>query len=185
MNSPDHLSYGRVALRPYHPDNAADIWAAVDESRHSLAMWIPDIARRQTVAEVTLALHQVEEARLRKQSALFGIWRTADRLFVGEVGLHDLDLAAGSATVGYWLRPSARGQGYVDEALSALHRFASVDLGLTKIEAHIAVENAASRRVAVRNGYLLRGTRTVDPEWDGNATGILIYARRISLDGVA
>src|SRR5690349_21823111 len=102
MKSLDHLSHARIALRPYHPDHAGDIWAAVEESRDSLAMWIPDIARHQTVAEVALALQKVEDARLRSRAVLFGIWRSADGLFLGEVGLHDLDLATGSATVGYW-----------------------------------------------------------------------------------
>jgi ribosomal-protein-serine acetyltransferase len=169
----------RVVIRPYRADHARAVWAAIEESRDSLAMWIPDIARRQTVSEVRAALHNLEKARRRNRSALFAIWRQGDETFLGEVGLHDLDFAARSATVGYWLRPSARGYGFMDDALRLIHQYAAVELGLGTLQAHIALENVASRRIAERNDYVLTSTRPADPEWDGNASRMLIYTRRL------
>jgi hypothetical protein len=67
-----------------------------------------------------------------------GVWSRRERRFLGEVGLHDVDWSGGVCSVGYWLRSSARGQGFTSEALGLLQSHASSALGLQRFEAHIA-----------------------------------------------
>lgn len=169
----------RTIIRPYSPSDALAVWEAIEESRASLARWTPDIARRATVGEVRTGLAQVCAARARGQRLIYGIWRRADWRLLGEVGLHDVDWARQTGTVGYWLRLSARGQGFVREAVDVLQAHARASLGLRRLEAHIAEENHASRRVVERLGYLLTGQRPADPEWDGDTRTMLIYARTL------
>jgi RimJ/RimL family protein N-acetyltransferase len=107
---------------------------------------------------------------------VYGVWSRRERRFLGEVGLHDVDWSGGVCSVGYWLRSSARGQGYITEALGLLHSHASSALGLRRFEAHIAPANLPSLRVAERFGYLLVGERLADPRWDGDTDRVLIYA---------
>jgi RimJ/RimL family protein N-acetyltransferase len=165
----------RILIRPYAPDQAAAVLEAIEESRVSLARWLPDIARRRTQAEVRAGLEQLRKARLRADRLLFGVWQRSDGRFLGEVGLHDIDWDRGSAAVGYWLRASARGRRLIDEALERLQSHATRTLGVRHFEAHIACENIASRRVAERHGYVLVGQRPADPRWDGDSAAVLIY----------
>lgn len=171
-----HLAGPRTVLRPYQRADAPAVWAAITESRASLARWTPDIGRRLDVTEVQAGFEHLDAARARGKRLVYGIWRQPQDTFVGEIGLHDIDWAQRTASVGYWLRLSARGQGLVDEALQALHTHAARHLGLLRLDAHIAAENWASRRVVERHGYVLQAARRADPQWDGDASSVLIYA---------
>jgi RimJ/RimL family protein N-acetyltransferase len=166
---------GRTIARAYRPEHANDVYAAMEESRESLARWIPDLARRQTLPDVRDGLQHLWQTRPLGQRLLFSIWTRADSRCVGEVGLHDIDWTSATASVGYWLRPSARGRGLVDESLELLAAYGR-RLGLRCLNAHIAEENEASRRVAERNGFLWVGHRAADPVWDGVTNRVLIYS---------
>ncbi|HET7475577.1 MAG TPA: GNAT family N-acetyltransferase [Dermatophilaceae bacterium] len=65
---------------------------------------------------------------------------------------------AGTGQVGYWLHPSARGRGITDEALRLVIdvAFRPADaggLGLHRLAAGTDIDNRASSRVLVRNGF--------------------------------
>jgi RimJ/RimL family protein N-acetyltransferase len=167
---------GRIILRAYRPTDAPPVWEAIQESRASLIRWMPDIGRRQTIGAVQAGLEQVCRARWRGERLLYGVWSRRQRRFLGEVGLHDIDWSQPACGVGYWLRSSACGQGYMAEALELLHSHATRSLLMQRFEAHIAPTNLPSRRVAQRCGYLLAGERPADPHWDGDTDRVLIYA---------
>jgi RimJ/RimL family protein N-acetyltransferase len=68
--------------------------------------------------------------------------------FVGEVAIDDLDLAAGSANLSYWIAPGARRRGYGSIAAAMAARFAFRDLGLGELRFVVAPRNLASARIA-------------------------------------
>ena len=114
----------------------------------SLARWVPDIARRQTLTEVRAGLKLLASQRESELRLVFGLWERASGRFVGEVGLYQLDWSLRSAETGYWLRASARGRGFASEGLQLVCTLASRRFALRQLEAHIAPDNLASRRVA-------------------------------------
>lgn len=54
--------------------------------------------------------------------------------------------------IGYWAHPDARGRGVMTRAMGTVMRHAFEDLGVRRVSAGAAVENAASRRVIEANG---------------------------------
>jgi len=58
----------------------------------------------------------------------------------------------GSGHVSYWTGAQHRGHGFASRVLSLLCRHAQAE-GVRQLEAHIAVDNAASRRVAAPAGF--------------------------------
>ena len=67
----------------------------------------------------------------------------------------------GSGEVSYWTHTGQRGRGHARNALTLLAGYAA-SVGVTRLEAHIAPDNHASRRVASeRIGSLTQATRTV------------------------
>jgi RimJ/RimL family protein N-acetyltransferase len=68
-----------------------------------------------------------------------------------------IDADARTAELGYVVAPRARGRGVASEALRLLTNWAFETLGVIRIELLISPENAASRRVAERCGYVREG----------------------------
>lgn len=78
--------------------------------------------------------------------------------FSGEiVGLVSLyNLSRTSADLGYWIKKTARHQGYAKQAVSQVVFLAAHDLGLQTIHAVIRSDNFASVSVISANGFELR-----------------------------
>jgi len=74
---------------------------------------------------------------------------------LGSMSLHDADGENGSARIGYWVAPAARGRGVGTAALGAAARFAFQALGLHRVELFHALENEARCRLAERTGFRL------------------------------
>ncbi len=76
---------------------------------------------------------------------------------LGITSLHRIDWARRCAGVGYWIRSSALGKGLATEATRATIEYAFRDLGLHRLEVHIAPENRASLRVVEKLGFQREG----------------------------
>lgn len=63
----------------------------------------------------------------------------------------------GTGEVSYWTHAGKRGRGYARNALALLADYAA-SIGVTRLEAHIAPDNHASRRVAESAGFVQAGT---------------------------
>ena len=86
----------------------------------------------------------------------YQVIRRADGLAVGGIGFKGAP-QAGRVEVGYGLAPSARGQGYAAEALTALVTVA-FGHGVATVTAETTPDNAASQRTLERAGFVLVGT---------------------------
>jgi ribosomal-protein-alanine N-acetyltransferase len=73
------------------------------------------------------------------------------------------------AHIGYWIDRAYAGRGYTTEAVNLLTEYGFSVLALHRIEINLRPENAASRRVAEKAGYVLEGERPrylhIDGDW--------------------
>jgi RimJ/RimL family protein N-acetyltransferase len=79
--------------------------------------------------------------------------------------------------VSYWTHAGKRGRGYARNALALLAGYAA-SIGVTRLEAHIAPGNHASRHVAEAAGFAQAGTFT-----DDDGTEMIRYTRSASGGG--
>jgi RimJ/RimL family protein N-acetyltransferase len=87
------------------------------------------------------------------------VCRRADDRPVGVLGLHDVDLRNGGASLGILIGdPADTGQGYGSDALRALVGFGFDQLRLERIQLDVFDENQGARRVYERIGFRLEGT---------------------------
>jgi RimJ/RimL family protein N-acetyltransferase len=63
----------------------------------------------------------------------------------------------GTGEVAYWTHADKRGRGYAKGALTLLLGYAA-SIGITRLEAHVAPDNHASRRLAESVGFTQAGT---------------------------
>lgn len=78
--------------------------------------------------------------------------------FVGVIGLIICDKSVPSFEIGYWLRSSCVGFGYMTEAVQAIEKYAFSQLNAQRVEIRAAEQNTKSRNVAERCLYQLEGT---------------------------
>ena len=95
---------------------------------------------------------------------------------VGGCGLWLRELAAGRASAGYSIAPSARGHGFAADALRAVTAFGWSLPGLHRIELLIEPWNTASVRTAERSGYEREGLLRSYLEIGGRRRDMLVYA---------
>jgi RimJ/RimL family protein N-acetyltransferase len=74
---------------------------------------------------------------------------------VGQIFLHDIDAERGEALVGYHLFERAfRGRGTGTKMLALLQRYVREETTLRRLLVITGAENAASQRIALKNGFV-------------------------------
>jgi RimJ/RimL family protein N-acetyltransferase len=86
----------------------------------------------------------------------FVVARTESGELLGAASLEVVE-GEGTAELGYWVDRDARREGVATAAVTALERHGSAELGIRSTRLRIAVDNAASRGLAVALGYELAG----------------------------
>jgi RimJ/RimL family protein N-acetyltransferase len=150
---PGSLQTDRLTLRLTDAAGARVEHEMIHESLDHLWPWFSFRADPPTLADrLELAARQQAETAA-GTSATYG-------LYAGERGVGKIwiNVHGRMATMGWWLRASATGQGYATEAVRAMSDLA-FDVGIERIEAHTDPDNAASRALAERSGFVLEEVR--------------------------
>lgn len=87
--------------------------------------------------------------------------------FLGCAMAFGIDAEEGKCELGYVVAPAARGRGVATEALRLLTDWGFTARGLMRLELLISVDNAPSKRVAAKCGYVHEGVlRSIHVKWD-------------------
>jgi RimJ/RimL family protein N-acetyltransferase len=149
----DDLRGERVVVRPYRLEDAEALRAAVDESREHVRPWLPFADAHRTVEESRdWIAHNIAHWLLREDFGM-SIWERSTGRFLGGIGLHPRDWTIGYFEIGYWLRSSAEGRGYISEAARLVMNFAARGLAANRLEIRCDARNARSAAVAERLGF--------------------------------
>jgi RimJ/RimL family protein N-acetyltransferase len=149
------LTDGVVSLRPWgEPGDIAAITAACND--RAIAEFLDQIPSPYTEDD---ARAYVEGSRLGWQQGgptNFAIIESG--MPVGSIGVRWLDgLDAGSAEVGYWMAPDARGRGLCSRALRLVSRWVLEEAGAPRLQLRADEENVASNKVAQNAGFTREG----------------------------
>lgn len=174
----EELRGERVLVRPYREGDAEALFEAMNESRDHLRPWMPFADAHQTVEESrNWIIHQMAQWLLR-DDLILSIWEQSTGRYLGSTGLHPHDWGIGFFEIGYWLRASAEGYGYVTEAVQLLTNYAFDSLKANRLEIHCDELNVRSAAVPKRLGYVLEGRlRNHVMSTDGRLRTTLIFAR--------
>jgi RimJ/RimL family protein N-acetyltransferase len=151
---PYRIETERLVVRCWEPRDAPLLKEAVDESIDHLRPWMPwaHLEPRPLDEKVEL-LRRFRGSFDLGTDFVYGIFSADDARALGGSGLHT---RAGDAAfeIGYWVRTSATGNGYVTEAVAALTQAAFAWCGADRVEIRVDPENEPSLRVARRLGYV-------------------------------
>ncbi|MFS4582383.1 GNAT family N-acetyltransferase [Phaeobacter sp. C3_T13_0] len=148
------LTSDRLILRPYVLEDF-DVLAA---------LWADPVVVRHTIGSP--ANREATWTRLLRyighwQALGFGYWAVTlreDGRYIGTVGFadyqRDIDPPLGSVPEAGWaLMPAEHGAGYATEAVQRMHKWAKIETDWTSTCCLLDQENAASVKVAEKQGY--------------------------------
>ncbi|MEU8260335.1 GNAT family N-acetyltransferase [Micromonospora sp. NPDC048999] len=161
-----------LMLRPWRAEDADAVYRACQD---------PDIQRWTSVPRPYLPEHALDfvtrsspTAWAAGTGAEFAVCDAATGELLASCGLVSIDPGLGSAEVGYWTAPWARGRGVAVRATRAVARWAFDVRKLRRLIWQAEIGNHASRLVALRAGFRIEGElRLADPAPDGRREGWL------------
>lgn len=153
----DELTGSRVALRPWRSGDAAMLQEAIEASRAHLRPWMPFADEHQTVEESRDWVTRSEAHRLAGESLNMGIWDREGERLLGGIGARVCDARVPSFEIGYWLRASEEGRGYMTEATRLMTAYLFETIAARRVQILCDARNTHSAAVPLRLGYIQEG----------------------------
>jgi RimJ/RimL family protein N-acetyltransferase len=146
-----------VELRAPAVEHTDAVGEAVRESLPELKVWMPWATDDYDREGAELSLRRAVAAFVTRDDLRYQVFEAGTERFLGSTGLHRIKWSVPRFEIGYWLRTSATGRGYVTDAVRALTRTAFERLGAKRVEIRCDDRNAPSAAVAERCGFALEG----------------------------
>jgi RimJ/RimL family protein N-acetyltransferase len=146
------LAEDSLLLRPWQPDDAPALHAAVQESMETVGRWMPWCHAGYDLGEAQAWIRHCREAWAAEEQFAFGVFAPDDGRLLGSIGLNHRNRMHRSAALGYWVRQSCQGRGIARRATRIAARFGFQMLALVRIEIVALPDNQASRRAAEQAG---------------------------------
>lgn len=148
----------RVLVRPYRESDAEALHEAIDESRDHVRPWLPFADQHQTVDETRDWIIRTMASWLLRENLECSLWEMTTGRYLGGLGVHPRNWTLGYFEIGYWLRASAEGHGFVTEAVRLFGDYAFTALGARRLEIRCDARNRRSAAVAERLGFQREAT---------------------------
>lgn len=170
----------RLVVRVPRAGDGAALHAAVAESLPELRQFLgflPWVAAEPTVESAEARCRTGAANFLSRADLPFLAFEKSSGQLLGGVGLHRTVWSTPKTEVGYWIRTSRAGGGFVTEAVAALVGYAFEQMRAARVELITDDANTASRRVAERCGFDLEGVlRHERRAPDGSLRNTCVYA---------
>lgn len=176
---PPRLDGERIFLRLPEMRDAGAWCMAIQKNKDFLKPWSPASAIRHIHKKGFAARHALWRFDSRTGVAhVFFIFDRDTQNLIGGITLGNIIRGAGQmATLGYWMDREMNGKGYMTEAVGVVSRFAFDTLGLHRLQAGCLLDNIASHRVLLKNGFAAEGIAKGYIKIDGQWQDHLIFAK--------
>lgn len=163
-----------ILLHQIELQDASIIYDAIDNNREWLSIWLPFVQLTKEVKDTKAFISSVIEKRKTTGNEVYTIWYRGD--FAGIIGFHNTDRFSEKTEVGYWLIQEMTSKGIITSSLKALIRHAFENMMINRITLKCAVDNKASERVALRNGFYFEGIERQGEKLDNKFLDLKIYS---------
>jgi ribosomal-protein-serine acetyltransferase len=156
IDLPMSIRTPRLLIRPRRPGDGESTLAAIRESwdeLHRWMVWAEDLSSF-TAERIDARYGQAPRSFLERDVIELRGVEVATGEPVVWCGLHDIDWKARRCDTGFWVRRSAQGRGIATEAANAMVRYAFEALGMGRVGYTHSEGNEASRRIAVKLGFV-------------------------------
>lgn len=178
LDIPEQFTSNRLLIRAPLPGDGPAINAGVVESINELRPWMPWAQTVPTIDDSEIYTRNSRAKFLLRQDLQLRLFLREGGTFVGSSGLHRINWEVPRFEIGYWVRTSMVGRGYISEAVTAITGFAFNQLKAQRVEIRCDDRNTRSWRVAERCGFELEGVLRNDSRaTDGSLSNTRVYSR--------
>ena len=174
LDFPLPIQTKRLLLRPLMPGDGKKIFEAIEESKDLFTKWLPWVkdVKKWEDSEKT-AREFYADFILRKR---FPLVILKDDALIGMCGFNTIKWTIPSASIGYWCRKNAQGNGYMKESVEALTIYGFNSMHLKRLSICCKDTNKKSISVAESLGFTLETcAKGLLENLEGED---LVYARR-------
>ncbi len=151
---PCELTGARIVLKVYVPGDGAALWEAISDDREHLVRWQSWAGNLRTPADAEAYVRRKISRWMLRDDLAYAIRACDTNRYLGNAELEVVNWEECTFGIGYWLRRSAEGHGYMSEAVRLLCALAFENLGAARVHIKCDVLNMRSANVARRLGFL-------------------------------
>ncbi|WP_244136176.1 GNAT family protein [Burkholderia sp. BCC0801] len=167
------LTTSRLSLRELLPSDAPSLFAVHGDAEGM--RWFGTDPMTD-IAEADKLIQVFANWRRSGSGVRWAIERLSDGLLLGTCGLFRWNRNWRSCAVGYELATFARGNGYMNEALSAAIDYGFDMMQINRIEAQVHPRNASSIQVLETLGFVREGYQRQAGYWRGTYHDLLQFS---------
>ncbi|MFW5691679.1 MAG: GNAT family N-acetyltransferase [Chloroflexota bacterium] len=179
LDIPEQFTTERCVVRAPRSGDGPATTAAIYESLDLLRPWMSWAVKTPELDWVEHGIRYSAAQFLLREDLRMQIFHRASGQYLGGTGLHQIDWKVPTMEIGYWLRASAQGQGYMTEVVNALTDYAFRYCHAERIEIRMDTRNFPSQTVAQRCGYVLEATLRAEARnaYDDTVRDMYLYAK--------
>jgi [ribosomal protein S5]-alanine N-acetyltransferase len=153
------LETERLILRDYTDEDKSALIQNIDDL--DVTQWLRVVPYPYTEKDADWFLNHCKELALKDPRETYNLVleEKENKVFLGAIGLSEINYFSGTATIGYWLGKKHHRKGYMYEALKEIIRFAFENLGLRRLDIEADSQNEASNGLIKKAGFTFEGTR--------------------------
>jgi RimJ/RimL family protein N-acetyltransferase len=175
---PETFESKRLLIRAPLLNDGIKVNEAIRESINELRPWMPWAKNIPTPEESEANIRRARLKFLERSDMRLLILLKENGEVIGSSGLHNIDWEIRRFEIGYWVRSSFGGCGYITEAVEAITNYAICELQANRIEIRCDSKNVRSYKVAERLGFTLEGViRNDERSVDGSLRDTMIFSK--------
>ena len=153
----ENLSLGLVEKR-----HAQALFNLTDASRAYLREWLPWVDFTKTVTDSEKFIEMTLNQFASNNGFQLAICYKGS--ITGMIGLHGINWANRSTSIGYWLGEDFQGNGLMVKSCEAVVKYCFKELQLNRVEIRVATENVKSQAIPEKLGFTKEGC-VREAEW--------------------
>lgn len=157
LDVPAALRTERLDLRLPLPGQGEVMNAAVLASIEEVGRWMPWARPAPTMEQTETWIRQANARYQLREELPYAIYVRESGELIGGISIFDIRYSVPRGEIGYWMKTSATGNGYMTEAVGAVVRMGFEILQAERLEIRLIAGNGRSARVAERAGFRLEG----------------------------
>lgn len=157
LSIPEKFESDRLIIRAPLRGDGVRVNEAIKESIEELRPWMPWAQQVPTIEESEIVSREGYVRFAERSDLMLYLIHKKTNEFIGGSGLHRVDWQARKFEIGYWLRTSCCGQGYMTEAVARITQFAIQELQANRVEIRCDSRNSRSINVAERLDFTKEG----------------------------
>lgn len=163
-----------ISLALWEEQDASTLAHLVRQDASYLGRWLPFASPAYDEVAALEYIRRTRREWAEYRGLELALWGAGE--LAGSVGMHGLDRQAGRAEIGYWLRESMQGRGWMTRAVSALVTYGFDRLGLNRLVIMAQPANARSRAIPERLGFRQEGVLRQDQRYPQGYVDHVVYA---------